>query len=191
MTKFLFYIIMKKVETQVIYEEDNMENNQNNQNFTEIPQQPYQTAQPTQVIYQQPVQYAPVRQLDTKRGLLKYILLSLVTFGIYGIVVMSTVGEDLNLIASRYDGKKTMHYCLMCFLITPITLGIGSLVWFHKMSDRIGSELRRRNINYSFGSGTFWGWNVLGSLIIVGPFIYMAKLFESMNQLSRSYNMYG
>ena len=25
-----------------------------------------------------------------------------------------------------------------------------------------------RNITYSFGAGTFWGWNVLGTLIFVG-----------------------
>lgn len=155
-----------------------------NQNYTNPPQQT------VQVIYQQQT-YVPVRQLNTNRGLLKFILLSIITLGIYGLVVMSSVGEDLNLIASRYDGKKTMHFCLLAFLISPLTLGVGTLVWYHKMSDRINSELRRRNINYSFGSGTFWGWCILGSLIIIGPIIYMAKLFQAMNMLSESYNMYG
>ena len=37
----------------------------------------------------------------------------MITFGIYGIVVMSGVSTDINTIASRYDGKKTMHYCLV------------------------------------------------------------------------------
>ena len=81
----------------------------------------------------------PARQLKTNRGLLKFILLSLITFGIYGIVVMTSISTDINLIASRYDGKKTMHYCLLIFLITPITLGIASIVWCHKISARIGA----------------------------------------------------
>lgn len=48
----------------------------------------------------------PARQLKTNRSLLKYILLSIITFGIYGIVVMSNISSDINTIASRYDGKK-------------------------------------------------------------------------------------
>lgn len=50
---------------------------------------------------------APVGKLKTNRGVVKTILLSLITFGIYGLVVMSAVSSDINTIASRYDGKKT------------------------------------------------------------------------------------
>ena len=136
--------------------------------------------------------YAPMRpQLKTDKGLLKFILLSLITCGIYGIVVMSTISTDINTVASRYDGKQTMHYCLLCFLIGPITCGIAYLVWYHNLSARIGNELRRRNIAYSFSSSDFWLWNVLGSLIIVGPFIYLNKLLTATNLLCESYNING
>ena len=134
---------------------------------------------------------APVGQLKTNRGLLKYILLSFITFGIYGIVVMSSISNDINIVASRYDGKKTMHYCLLFFLVGPITFGIGYLVWFHKISNRIGSELMRRGITYSFGASDFWLWNVFGSLIIVGPFIYVYKLFKATNMMCEHYNING
>ena len=144
------------------------------------------TAQPT---YQ--ASPAPVGQLKTNRGLLKFILLSIVTLGIYSIVVMSSVSNDINVIASRYDGKRTMHYCLLFFLVGVITFGIGYLVWFDKLSARIGNELRRRNIGYSFGAGTYWLWNILGACIVVGPFVYMHKLFRAMNLLSEHYNVNG
>lgn len=134
---------------------------------------------------------APAYKLKTNKGLLKTILLSLITFGIYGLVVMTSVSNDINTIATKYDGKKTMHYCLLFFLIIPITLGIGGIVWSHKISNRIGKELTRRNINYKFSAGTYWGWGVLGTLIIVGPFIYMHKLFKSMNLLAENYNING
>ena len=134
---------------------------------------------------------APVGQLKTNKGLLKYILLSAITFGIYGLVVMSSVSNDINIIASRYDGRKTMHYCLLFFLIGPITFGIAYLVWFNNISSRIGNELSRRNIAYSFGASDFWLWNILGSLIIVGPFVYLHKLFKADNLICQHYNVNG
>lgn len=143
------------------------------------PQQPYVASQ------------APVGQLKTNRSLVKFILLSLVTFGIYSIVVMSSVSSDINVIASRYDGKKTMHFLLMSLVLSWLTLGIYPIVWYHMMSDRIGNELRRRGIAYDFNAGTFWLWGVLGTLIVVGPFVYMHKLLKAMNLLSEHYNVNG
>ena len=137
------------------------------------------------------LQAKPVGQLKTNRSLLKYILLSIITFGIYGLVVMSSVSTDINTIASRYDGKKTMHYCLVFFVFSWLTLGIVPLVWFHKISSRIRNELNRRGIDYKFGAGSFWGWGFLGAFIIVGPFIYYHKLFKSMNLLAENYNING
>lgn len=134
---------------------------------------------------------APVGQLKTNRGLLKLILLSIVTLGIYAIVYYSGISNDINVIASRYDGKKTMHYCLLFFLVGPITLGIAYFVWFHKLSARIGAELKRRNVLCEFDASTYWLWNILGAFIIVGPFIYIHKLSSAMNQLAKHYNVNG
>lgn len=140
---------------------------------------------------EQVVNNAPVVKLKTNRGLLKTILLSIITFGIYPLVLYSTISTDINLIASRYDGKKTMHFCLLTFIVAPITLGIGAIVWCHRISARIGNELARRGIAYSFGAGSFWGWNVLGSLIAIGPFVYIHKLLKAMNLLCADYNVNG
>ena len=133
----------------------------------------------------------PAGQLKTNRGWLKATLLSFITLGIYGIVFFSNISTDINLIASRYDGKKTMHYCLLLFVITPITCGIGAFVWFHRISARISRELSRRGLAYRFGAGDFWGWNILGSLIGIGPIIYLHKLCKAMNLLCDDYNARG
>jgi len=134
---------------------------------------------------------APVGQLKANKSLLKYILLSLLTCGIYSIVFFYSISENINAVAGRYDGKKTMNYALLFFLIAPLTLGIGYIVWLHKLSARTGNELRRRDINYSFGAGTFWLWSVLGTLIFVGPFVYLHKLCRSSNMLAEHYNANG
>lgn len=143
--------------------------------------------------YQQPYQqsYGPVRQLNTHRSLIKLILLSIITFGIYPYVFFSGISEDINLIASRFDGKKTMHYCLMAFIIGPLTFGIGFIVWFHNLSSRMGNELARRGIAYSFGASDYWLWNVLGSFIVVGPFVYLHKLAKASVLLAEDYNVRG
>lgn len=137
------------------------------------------------------VNAAPVGQLKTNKGLLKTILLSLITFGIYPLVVMSAVSNDINIVASRYDGKKTMHYCLLFFIVAPITFGIAGIVWYHRISNRIGAELDRRGVAYSFGAGTYWGWCVLGSLIGIGPLVYLHKLFKAVNKMNAHYNENG
>lgn len=134
---------------------------------------------------------APVGQLKTNRGLLKFILLSIVTLGIYALVYFSSISTDINIIASRYDGRKTTHFCLMAFILAPITLSIYMFVWYHKLSARIGSELQRRSIDYKFGAADFWLWDILGALILVGPFIYMHKLSKAMNLLAEDYNKNG
>ena len=135
--------------------------------------------------------FVPTRKLKTNRGLIKLILLSLITFGIYPLVVMSGISSDINVIASRYDGKKTMHFCLLFFIFTGLTFGIAPIVWYHRISKRIGNELNRRGIGYSFGAGSFWGWSVLGSLIGIGPLVYTHKLFKAMNLLCADYNAKG
>ena len=134
---------------------------------------------------------APVGQLKTNKGLLKTILLSLITFGIYPLVVMSAVSNDINIVASRYDGKKTMHFCLLLFIVIPITFGIAGIVWYHRISNRIGNELSRRGIAYSFSATDFWLWNVLGSLIVIGPFVYLHKMFKATNLMNAHYNVNG
>lgn len=130
-------------------------------------------------------------QMATNRSMLKTILLNLITCGIYGIIFYYSLAENINLIASRRDGRKTMNYLIMALLLTPITCGIAPLVWMNNLSDRIGNEARARGVQTSFGAGTFWLWNILGSLIIIGPFIYLHQLCETMNAICADYNQKG
>lgn len=129
--------------------------------------------------------------LTTNRKLVKFIFLGLVTFGIYTIVYYTNISTSINTAASRYDGKKTMNYCLVFFIFSWLTLGIVPFVWILKLCSRIGRELQRRGIAYKFGVGTYWLWNVLGSLFIAGPFIFIHKLSTAMNLICKDYNLRG
>lgn len=103
---------------------------------------------------------APKIQLPTKRGLGKMILFSILTLGIYPMVIWSRLVGEVNMVASRYDGERSMSFFGM-LMLSPLTLGIHSLVWMHKLCRRIGAELQRRNINSTFGARDFWLWNIL------------------------------
>lgn len=126
--------------------------------------------------------------MKTNRGLLKLILLGIITLGIYPIVVYSQISSEINVLASPHDGKHTMHYCLILFVFSWLTFNIAPLVWWHRISNRIGEELRRRNLQYSFGASDFWLWNILGALIVVGPFVYVHKLMKAMNTINADWN---
>lgn len=137
------------------------------------------------------VSSAPVGQLKTNRGMIKLLLLSLITCGIYPLFFYASIADDVNTICSRYDGKKTMNYWLLAFIVAPLTLGIGGIVWCHNISNRIGNEMKRRNLPHAISAGTFWGWNMLGCLIGIGPFVYIYKLCKAMNTLAGNYNICG
>ena len=140
--------------------------------------------------YQAPVDNRPAIQLPTERAWWKMLLLGLVTFGIYPLVIYSKIITELNIAASRYDGERTMSYFGMVYL-APVTLGIYPIVWMHTLSNRIGAEVSRRGYDYKFSASDFWLWNVLGSLILVGPFVYMHKLLKSMNIINDDFNQNG
>lgn len=128
--------------------------------------------------------------MRTDRSLVKYILLSIVTLGIYGIWVYCESITTLNIVAVK-DGRRTNDYLFATSILCILTLGIYTLVWYHKMSNRVGDELQNRGIDYSFDASKFWLWDILGSLILVGPFVYTHKFLTAMNMLSEDYNNKG
>lgn len=154
---------------------------------------PVATAQPVyQTVYQSaaPVSNAPRYQLPDRRGMWKMLLLGLVTGGIYNMVIMSRIAEEINMVASKHDGQRTQQY-FWASMLTALTLGIYAFVWIHGLCNRMGGELKRRGINYKFSAASFWLWNFLGVLIIVGPFIYLHKFCKAMNLINRDYNING
>ncbi len=128
--------------------------------------------------------------MECDRNWLVVLLLSVVTCGIYGIIVFCKISEDINTICKPFDGKITQNY-LIVMILAPVTCGIYPLVWMHELCDRIGTNLKARGYQTDFNSSAFWLWCVLGSLIVVGPFIFVAKFIEATNQLAADYNARG
>lgn len=133
---------------------------------------------------------APRLRLPDGRSWVKMTLLGILTLGIYPAVIWSRMVTELNLAASRYDGERTMPFFAMSIL-SPFTLFIYLFVWFHDFSSRVGRELQRRQLDYSMGAKDFWLWNLLGCLILVGPFVYVHKVTKAMNLINADFNING
>ena len=132
----------------------------------------------------------PAYKIPTNRSLAKMFFLGILTCGIYPAIISCYMVEDINLIASPHDGRRTMHP-VAAGMLGFITFGIYSLVWEHGLCNRIRDELNRRNISYRFDASTFWLWCVLGSFILVGPFVFLHKYCTAMNCLADDYNQNG
>ena len=133
---------------------------------------------------------ASALQLPVRRSLLKMVFLGLLTAGIYPTVIWSRIVTEVNITASRNDGKRTMPYFGM-MMLAPFTLSISAIVWIHRFCNRVGGQLEFRKLGYRFGARDFWLWGVLGSLILVGPFVFIHKLMKSMNLINAHFNTNG
>ena len=129
-------------------------------------------------------------KLPTNRSLVKMVLLGLITAGIYPTVIWSRMVTELNIAASRHDGRRTMPY-FAAVILTPFTLGVFAFIWMHRFCIRVGEQLEFRKCDYRFGARDFWLWFVLGLLILVGPLVFTYKLVKSMNLINNHYTTSG
>lgn len=134
-----------------------------------------------------PTAYVPVRRMKTNRGLIVYILLSIVTCGIYGYFFIHGMAKDMNDVC-RGDGKKTGGL-LAFILLSFVTCGIYSLVWWYKLCNRLATNAPRYGLSFQENGTTFLLWTLLGSLLCgIGPLIAIHFALRNMNTLCAAYN---
>jgi hypothetical protein len=123
------------------------------------------------------------------RSFLLFMLFSIITFGIYGLYWHYKFAKDVNTVCEG-DGNHTRGL-LACIFLGFITLGIYNLVWLYMVEDRMQDNAPRYGFNIKEGGGTILLWYILGSFIIVGPFIALYILIKNINALAIGYNKYG
>lgn len=124
--------------------------------------------------------------MKTNRSLLKFILLTAITFGIYGLYFYHSYARDMNIVCEG-DGKHTRGL-LAVIVFSFLTLGIYGFVWMYGVGERISMNCQRRGIpNNTTGSSVLL-WNLLGALIIVGPFVALHQMLDGLNMLCADYN---
>ena len=127
------------------------------------------------------------QRLKDDRGLVSYILLSIITLGIYSYYFVYKMAHDVN-IACEGDGESTSG--LVAFiLLSFITCGIYSWIWQYKLGNRLCSNAPRYGMTFQENGTSVLMWNLFGSLLCgIGPFIAMNILIKNSNLICRAYN---
>ena len=123
-----------------------------------------------------------------KRDFIRYILLSIVTCGIYGLYVWYTMTEDMNKMFSG-DGKDSPNY-IVVILLSIVTCGIYPIIWYYQMAERIQQTGRQRyNLEIKEGGLFILLWIALG-YVSAGICIYIAQYFllNNFNLCAGEYN---
>ena len=128
-----------------------------------------------------------ITPVPTDRSLGKMIFLGILTLGAYPLYIYTALSMEINREA-KADGKHTMNYLLVTFVFSWLTLFIAPLVWMHRICNRMHDALNAQGSNYAFSARDFWLWGILGSLIIVGPFVFISKMMKASNILAGAYN---
>ena len=125
--------------------------------------------------------------VKTDRSLLTYILLTIVTCGIYGFYFQYTIARDVNNVLGD-DGEQTAGLVAYIFL-SLITCGIYSYIWLYKLGNRLAANAPRFGLNFQENGTTILMWNLFGSLLCcIGPFIAMHILIKNTNAICMAYN---
>ncbi|MBR5420454.1 MAG: DUF4234 domain-containing protein [Lachnospiraceae bacterium] len=125
--------------------------------------------------------------LKTDRSLLMYILLTIVTCGIYGYWFLYQMAHDVN-IACEGDGEETAG--LVAFIVLSfVTCGIYSWIWVYKLGNRLSTNAPRYGLSFQENGTTVLLWLILGSCIFgIGYFIGYHILIKNTNQICEAYN---
>ena len=126
-------------------------------------------------------------RLKDDRGLVSYILLSIITLGIYSYYFIYTLARDIN-IACKEDGEKTAG--LVKFIILSIvTCGIYAWIWYYKLGNRLAENAPRYGLSFQENGTTVLLWLLFGMLLCgIGPFIAMHILIKNSNKIFAAYN---
>lgn len=125
--------------------------------------------------------------LRTDRSLLIYILLSVITCGIYSWYYLYCLIRDVN-IACEGDGQKTGGLLALIFL-TPITCGVYAYIWYYKLGNRLQQNSFRYGMMFPENGTTVLMWMIFGSLLCcIGPFVGLHILFKNTNAICAAYN---
>jgi len=129
-----------------------------------------------------------MQKLTTNRGFWLTILLSIITFGIYGLYLTYAFAKETN-IACKEDGKHTSGL-VVYILLSIVTLGIYGIVWNCQWIGRCNNYLAKHGKPEGLQVSTYlltiflWGWLTLGIMYIV----LMCKTLYLQNAVNSTYN---
>lgn len=157
---------------------------------TQIQPTPVQAVQPqpSQQYAQQPAPapmgYAPIK---TDRGVIGWLLLSIVTCGIYSYYFLYCLARDINVMCQD-DGDSTPGLAAF-ILLSFVTCGFYGLYWYYKIGNRLQANAPRYGLMFQENGTTVLMWQIVGALLCsLGPIFAMNIIIKNTNAMATAYN---
>ncbi len=125
--------------------------------------------------------------LKENRSLLLFLLLILITCGIYSLYFVHTASRDAN-IACAVDGEHTAGL-LKYLILSLITCGIYAIYWDYALANRLAANGPRYGYTIQENGSTYLLWYLLGGWVCGLGFIVARNIvLKNLNKVCRGYN---
>lgn len=147
------------------------------------PQQQY-TGQYAQQSASAPMGYGPIK---ADRSLIGWLLLSLVTCGIYSFYFLYCLARDVNTLCQD-DGDYTPGLAEF-ILLSFVTCGFYAYYWYYKIGNRLQAKAPRYGLVFQENGTTVLLWQIFGALLCgLGPIFAMNIIINNTNAMATAYN---
>lgn len=127
------------------------------------------------------------QKLTTDRSIVAYVLLTIITCGIYGYYFIYNLAKEIN-VACEGDDERTpglASYIIFSFL----TCGFYSLYWEYKIANRIAANGSRYGLHIEENGSSVLLWRIFGCFIcMLGTFVGTNILITNANRICAAYN---
>lgn len=127
------------------------------------------------------------RPVTEDRNFVLYVVLTIITCGIYGLVFLYSMIQDVNTVCDG-DGEHTRGL-LSLILLSLVTCGIYSFYWYYCLGNRLANNASRYGMSFQENGTTVLLWLVIGSLLCgLGTWVATYIIIKNCNQLCAAYN---
>lgn len=132
-----------------------------------------------------PMGYTPIK---TDRGVIGWLLLSIVTCGIYSYYFLYCLARDINVMCQD-DGDSTPGLAEF-ILLSFVTCGFYALYWYYKIGNRLQANAPRYGLMFQENGTTVLMWQIVGALLCgLGPIFAMNIIIKNTNAMATAYNV--
>ena len=129
-----------------------------------------------------------MKKIKDDYSIATYILLGLITFGIYDLWCIWHLTKDVNVLCEEY-GKKTTGV-LTFVLLSIVTCGLYGIFWWYRIGDMLEEAVRKRGLAPSVTGKFVMICMVLNYFVCsITGLIGIQKIFEAVNDLASDYNV--
>lgn len=128
-----------------------------------------------------------MRRIKTDRSIVMYIILTIITLGIYGYYFIYKLAQDVNEMC-KDDGQKTGG--LVAFiLLSFVTCGLYAYYWYYQVANRLQANAPKYGITVTESGSTILLWCLIGLLVCgIGPLVAMHLIIKNTNAMAAAYN---